>query len=139
MSFVLDNSVALAWCFEDEQTPAVMELLDRVVDTGAVAPLLWPLEALNGLLAAERHRRVGPAKRAALAAFLRDLPITLDGDTAERAWDTTAALAEQFKLTVYDAAYLELARRRQLPLASLDRDLRDASAAAGVEVLGVAA
>ena len=82
-------------------------------------------------------RRPGEAR--ALAAFLRDLPITLDGDTAERAWDTTAGLAERFKLTVYDAAYLELARRRQLPLASLDRDLRDAAAAAGVEVLGVAA
>jgi hypothetical protein len=59
MSFVLDNSVALAWCFEDEQTPAVMALLDRVTETGAIAPLLWPLEALNGLLVAElllRHR-----------------------------------------------------------------------------------
>ena len=53
MSFVLDNSVALAWCFEDEQTPAVMALLDRVAETGAMAPLLWPLEAINGLLAAE--------------------------------------------------------------------------------------
>lgn len=139
MSFVLDNSVALAWCFEDEQTPAVMELLDRVVETGALAPLLWPLEALSGLLAAERRRRLDSAKRAALAAFLRDLPVTLDGDTAERAWDTTAGLAERFNLTVYDAAYLELARRRHLPLASLDRDLRGAAEAAGVDLLGVAA
>jgi hypothetical protein len=56
VSFVLDSSVALAWCFEDEQTPAVMDLLDRVVETGATAPLLWPLEALNGLLAAERRQ-----------------------------------------------------------------------------------
>jgi hypothetical protein len=57
VSFVLDNSVALAWCFADEQTPAVMDLLDRVAETGAVAPLLWPLEALNGLIVAERRRR----------------------------------------------------------------------------------
>lgn len=138
MSFVLDNSVALAWCFEDEQTPSVMDLLDRVAETGASAPLLWPLEALNGLLMAERRRRLDAAKRAQLAAFLRDLPIVLDPDTADRAWDATARLAERFKLSAYDAAYLELAQRRRLPLASLDQALRDAAGAVGVEVLGVA-
>lgn len=138
MSFVLDNSVALAWCFEDEQTPSVMDLLDRVAETGACAPLLWPLEALNGLLVAERRRRLDAAKRAELAAFLRDLPIVLDPDTADRAWTATARLAERFKLSAYAAAYLELAQRRRLPLASLDRELRDAAGAAGVEVWGVA-
>ncbi len=138
MSLVLDASITLAWCFEDEQTPAVMDLLDRVAETGGAAPLLWPLEALSGLLAAERRRRIAPEKRATLAAFLRDLPITLDGDTAERAWDATARLAAQFQLTVYDAAYLELAQRRRLPLASLDQDLRNAASASGVDILGVA-
>jgi predicted nucleic acid-binding protein len=137
VSFVLDNSVALAWCFEDEQTPAVMALLDRVVETGAMAPLLWPLEALNGLFAAERRRRLDAAKRTKLAAFLRDLPITLDPDTAEHAWEAMARPAERFKLTIYDAAYLELAQRRHLPLASLDQDLRDAAAALRIENLGV--
>jgi predicted nucleic acid-binding protein len=139
VSFVLDNSVALAWCFEDEQTPAIMELLDRVAETGASAPLLWPLEALNGLFAAERRRRLDANKRAKLAAFLRDLPIALDSETAEQAWEETARLAERFNLTTYDAAYLELAQRRRLPLASLDQDLRDAAAAAGTEVLGIPA
>lgn len=138
MSLVLDASVALAWCFEDEQTPEVMDLLDRVAETGGVAPLLWPLEALNGLFAAERRRRIAADKRATLAAFLRALPITLDGDTAERAWDATARLAAEFQLTVYDAAYLELPQRRGLPLASLDQDLRKAASVAGVDVLGVA-
>ncbi len=136
MSFVLDNSVALAWCFEDEQTSTVLELLDRVVANGAIAPLLWPLEALNGLFAAERRRRLDATRRVRLAAFLRELPIRLDGDTADQAWGETARLAGQFKLTVYDAAYLELAQRRRLPLASLDKDLRRAAAASGVEVLG---
>lgn len=136
---MLDNSVALAWCFEDEQTTAVMDLLDRVVETGASAPLLWPLEALNGLLVAERRRRVSPTKRATLAAFLRELPVRLDAHTAEHAWDATRECAERFKLTIYDAAYLELAQRRRLPLASLDQDLRAAATAAGVEVLGAAA
>lgn len=139
MSFVLDNSVALAWCFEDEQTPAVMELLDRVAETGASAPSLWPLEALNGLLAAERRRRVSPAQRATLAGFLHELPIMLDRHTAEQAWEPTMRLALHHKLTVYDAVYLELAQRRRLPLASLDQDLRAAAMSTGVEVLGVAA
>lgn len=138
MSFVLDNSVALAWCFEDEQTPAVMAVLDRLTDTGASAPLLWPLEALNGLLMAERRRRLDAAKRLQLTAFLQDLPVRLDPDTADKAWAATAPLAERFNLSVYDAAYLELAQRRQLPLASLDRDLRNAAVAAGLHVLGIA-
>ncbi len=135
---MLDNSVALVWCFEDEQTPAVMDLLDRVTETGASAPLLWPLEALNGLIMAERRHRLDAGKRAQLAAFLGDLPVRLDPETAERAWAATAPLAERFKLSVYDAAYLELAQRRRLPLASLDRNLRNAALASGLPVLGVA-
>ncbi len=133
---MLDNSVALAWCFEDEQTPTVLGLLDRVADSGATAPMLWPLEALNGLLAAERRRRLDAAKRAMLAAFLRELPVRLDMETADQAWEDTARLAEKFRLTIYDASYLELAQRRRLPLASLDKDLRKAAISAGVEVLG---
>ena len=136
MSFVLDNSVALAWCFEDEQTKTVLDLLDRVTQTGASAPMLWPLEALNGLFAAERRRRLDAVRRAKLAGFLRALPIRLDAETAGQAWEATARLAERFRLTVYDAAYLELAHRRQLPLASLDKELRHAATALGVEVLG---
>jgi predicted nucleic acid-binding protein len=139
VSFVLDNSIALAWCFEDEQTPAVMELLDRVAETGASAPLLWPLEALNGLFVAERRRRLDRTRRSRLAAFLRDLPVMLDADTADRAWEATARLAERFDLTTYDAAYLELAQRRRLPLASLDQDLRAAATAMNIETLGISA
>jgi len=137
VSFVLDNSVALAWCFEDEQTPSVMRLLDRVTETGACAPLLWPLEALNGLLVAERRRRLDASRRASLAGFLRDLPIAIDPETADRVWESTAPLAARFKLSVYDAAYLELAQRRRLPLGSLDRALRDAATDLGLEVLGM--
>ena len=135
MSFVLDNSVALAWCFEDEQTPPIMALLDRVVETGAMAPLLWPLEALNGLLVAERRRRLDAAKRAELARLLRALPITLDDETADKSWGDTLRLADAFRLSVYDATYLELAQRRRLPLASKHRALRTAAAALGVVVL----
>ena len=82
MSFVVDNSVALAWCFEDEQSPAIMALLDRVADRGAVAPQLWPIEALNGLLTAERRGRIDREVRQRLAGFLEALPIAIDEDTA---------------------------------------------------------
>jgi predicted nucleic acid-binding protein len=136
MSFVIDNSVALAWCFEDEQTPPIMALLDRVAETGAIAPSLWPLEALNALLMAERRKRLDSKRRQRLAGFLRSLPIELDTETADQAWTTTARLAERHRLTSYDAAYLELAQRRRLPLATLDEDLIAACKTLGVPMLG---
>lgn len=136
MSFVLDSSVALTWCFEDQRTPATADLLDQVGQAGAVAPMLWPLEALNGLLVAERRGRLDADRRQLLASFLSALPIELDEETVGQVWTETARMAERFNLSSYDAAYLELARRRQLPLASLDQDLRRAAAASGIEVLG---
>ena len=136
MSFVVDSSVALAWCFEDEQTQPIMALLDRVAVNGAVAPSIWPLEALNGLLMAERRKRVDSKRRQRLAGFLRGLPVTLDTETADQAWTATARLAERHRLTLYDAAYLELAQRRKLPLATLDEDLIKAGKALGMTLLG---
>ena len=136
MSFVLDNSVALAWCFEDEQTPATDALLDRLVREGATAPQLWPLEALNGLLTAERRKRITRDDRLRLAGLLADLPITIDVETAERTWTATARLAEAHGLTAYDAAYLEVALRLGLPLATRDAALVVAAWAVGVGVLG---
>jgi predicted nucleic acid-binding protein len=138
MSFVVDNSVALAWCFEDEQTAGIMALLDRVADTGAIAPQLWPIEALNGLLTAERRGRIDRAMRLRLAGFLHHLPVEIDEDTASQSWTTTARLAEQHRLTAYDATYLELAMRRGLPLATRDLALIAAAHAAGVELLPTA-
>jgi hypothetical protein len=92
LSFVLGNSVALAWCFDDERTPAVLGVLDRLVETGASAPMLWPLEANNGLLLAERRQRLDGTQRVQLAAFLSKLPVWLDMKTAEPAWGDTARL-----------------------------------------------
>lgn len=138
MSFVLDTSVALAWCFEDEQTEAVMALLDRVVQSGAVAPLLWPIEVLNGLLSAEHRGRVDGARREQLARFLQDLPISIDEETVERLWRDAAPLAVQHGLSAYDAIYLELALRRALPLASSDKKLIAAARQVGVAVLPTA-
>jgi predicted nucleic acid-binding protein len=137
MSFVVDTSIALAWCFNDERTQPVIDLLYRVGQTGALAPILWPLEALNALLMAERRRRVDAGRRHRLVGFLRALPVTLDAETADQAWTATIRLAERHRLTVYDAAYLELAQRRKLPLATLDEDLIKAANALGTTVLGI--
>jgi predicted nucleic acid-binding protein len=136
VSFVVDSSVALSWCFEDERTPATQALLEQIGESGGVAPQHWPLEVLNGLMMAERRQRVDAARRRQLANFLHDLPIVLDPDTTIQVWGATQDLAERFRLTLYDAAYLELAQRRKLPLATLDRDLRDAAQAVDTKTLG---
>jgi predicted nucleic acid-binding protein len=130
------TAVALTWCFEDERTPATIALLEQVAESGALAPVLWPLEAMNGLLVAERRGRLDPGRRHRLAGLLRALPISLDDETANQAWSATIGLAERFALSAYDAAYLELAERHRLPLASLDGDLRAAATALGLPVLG---
>ncbi len=135
MSFVVDNSVTLVWCFEEEQTPELMSLLDRVSETGAVAPQIWPVEALNGLLSAERRGRIDSRRRHVLMGFLQDLPITLDDETVPRLWTATARLAEQHRLTAYDAVYLELAVRLRLPLATGDKALIAAARHEGVPLL----
>ena len=136
MSFVLDSSVALAWCFEDEQSGNTQALLQTVIDAGAVVPVLWPLEVLNALAMAEHRKRVNRDTRLRLAGFLRDLPIEVNLESAMAAWDDTAQLAERHQLTLYDASYLELARRLKLPLGTLDRALRNAARANHVPLLG---
>lgn len=137
MSFVLDSSVSLAWCFEDERTDAADALLERVVDAGAMAPSLWPLEVLNALAMAERRGRIDADQRQRLVGLLRDLPVVIDVETASQAWAVTSPLAARHRLTVYDTAYLELAQRLGLPLATLDKELRAAGAALGVTLLGI--
>lgn len=137
MTFVLDGSVTLAWCFDGEQTPPVMELLDRASESGATVPILWPLETLNGLIVAERRRRIDHSLRIGFSTLLRGLPIEIDKDTIDHAWTAAAHHAERFGLTIYDATYLELAIRRGLPLATLDCDLRRAGETVGLELLGL--
>ncbi|HEV2100531.1 MAG TPA: type II toxin-antitoxin system VapC family toxin [Stellaceae bacterium] len=136
MSLVLDPSLALSWYFEDERTPAADTLLDRVVDQGAAVPGLWRLEIANGLRTAIRRKRIDKGFRDRAIAQLARLPITVDPDTDHYAWTTTLHLADRFTLTPYDAAYLELAQRLTLPLATLDEQLRAAATELGVAVLG---
>lgn len=139
MSIVIDASITLAWHFEDERTSAVDAVLDQVAAEGAVVPSLWRLEVANGLHMAIRRKRIDAAFRDRALRQLAALPITVDPQTDTYAWTTTLHLADRFGLTLYDAAYLELAQRRDVALASLDEQLRGAGHALGVTLLGTAA
>ncbi|HTU22754.1 MAG TPA: type II toxin-antitoxin system VapC family toxin [Gemmataceae bacterium] len=130
--FVLDGSVTLVWAFEDETDPYAEAVADSLADVPAIVPALWRLELANALLVGERRSRITEAKVSQFLTLLQSLPISVDDETALRAWPDTLPLARLHDLTVYDAAYLELAVRLGLPLASLDTHLKEAAAAAGV-------
>ncbi len=130
--FVLDCSVALAWCFPDENAPYPQAILDSLIDARAVVPSLWPLEVANALLIGERRKRSTQSDTVNWLAFLTSLPITVDDETNARAWSDILNHARSHRLSAYDAAYLELALRRGLPLATLDDDLKKATAAVGI-------
>lgn len=136
MSLVLDSSMTLAWYFEDEKTEEGTAVLHRVVEEGAIVPVHWRLEVLNGLQMAVRRGRIDPAYRDASLADLRSLAIATDPSTNRAAWAATRQLCDRFGLTAYDAAYLELAVRRRLPLATLDGDLVRAARAENVPLVG---
>ncbi|HLI61932.1 MAG TPA: type II toxin-antitoxin system VapC family toxin, partial [Terriglobales bacterium] len=124
MSLVLDSSVTLAWVYSEETSPAVSRVLQLVNSDGAWVPSLWRLEVANILEMGVRRGRHDAAFRDATLADLALLPISTDQDTAAHAWGATLRLAARHGLTLYDAAYLELAKRRGLPLATLDGELR---------------
>ncbi len=137
MSLVLDSSVALAWVYSAETTEAVSAVFTQIIESGAWVPALWRLEIANVLEMGVRKGRSDAAFRDAALSDLALLPITVDPETDRQAWGTTAKLAARHRLTLYDAAYLELARRRGLPLATLDNELRAAATAEDVGLLGV--
>jgi len=132
---VIDASVALAWCFRDELTEAITGLLDWLQSNTAAVPTLWPLEVANVLALAERRRRITAAESAQLIALLGTLDIVVDPEAPARALTGILDLAREERLTVYDSAYLELAMRLGVPLASKDRELCDAAERVGVTVL----
>ncbi len=136
MSFVLDSSITMAWVYADETTDAVMRAFDLLRQGGALVPGLWRIEIANVLQMGVRRNRHDEAFRDSALADLTLLPIQVDPETDMRAWGATLELAARYRLTVYDAAYLELAARRNLPLATLDEDLRRAADTAKVKLLG---
>lgn len=130
--FVLDCSVTMAWCFDDETTTYTDLILDNLQAYTAVVPSLWPLEVANVLVGAERKRRITNAKALHFLQLLQTLPIDIDPLTARQSFGATYHLATQYEISVYDAAYLELAVRHQVPLATCDQALRRAAQQCGI-------
>ena len=137
MSLVLDSSITLAWVYRDETSAAVDEIYERLSQSGAWVPGLWRLEVANVLEMGVRRTRHNADFRDSALADLALLPIHVDPETDQQAWGATARLAERHRLTLYDAAYLELALRRGLPLATLVQELRGAAEAEKVQVFKV--
>jgi predicted nucleic acid-binding protein len=131
-AFVLDCSVTMAWYFKDEADDYANAVRTSLGTVGVVVPALWPLEVANILVLGERRKRSTEAEAGAWLKFMRRLPIRVDEETAARAWADILHVARGHGLSAYDAAYLELAIRLGLPLATLDDRLQAAAAAAGV-------
>ena len=137
MAFVLDCSVTMAWIFPDEATDATNRLREALVDAPSFVPALWPVETANALLVATRRGRIAHDEWPGIRAHLDALPIEVDPVSASRTWSTALDLADAHALSVYDAMYLELAVRMQMPLATLDRALLGAAQSAGVNGLAI--
>ncbi len=135
MNFVLDCSIAMAWCFEDEATEFTDSLLEELAEGSTKVPSIWFLEVANVLAISERKGRSNQAKISQFLGLLNSLPITVDTKTEEKAFTDILTLARTHKLTSYDAAYLELALREGLPLATLDEGLKRVASKLGVTTL----
>jgi predicted nucleic acid-binding protein len=136
VSIVLDCSITLAWSYQDEAHSGADAVLDIVTSSHAYVPNLWRLEVANGLQMGIRRQRIDLAARKRILNCIRGLDIRTDPDTDLHAWAETLDIAERYRLTVYDAAYAELAHRRRLPLATLDRELVQAAKALNIEIVG---
>ena len=124
MSLVLDASVTMAWCFEADATPYTEQILGRMEQgEQAWVPALWKLEVVNALLKAKRQGRLTVERAKQFLAELRDLAIEVDNECLAKADDEIFQLGLEHRLSSYDAAYLELAERRKLPLATEDNNL----------------
>jgi predicted nucleic acid-binding protein len=129
---VVDNSVSLSWCLGDESDAYAAGVLQALATNAARVPCLWPYEVANGLWMSERRGRITAAEISRALADLAALPIIVDAVGHTRALTEVLALSRREGLTAYDAAYLELAMREGLPLATLDQQLREAAARLGV-------
>jgi predicted nucleic acid-binding protein len=134
MAFVLDASVTLTWAFPDEQNPIAQRAwqLLELTSESAIVPSLWWYEVRNILVVNERRGRITPSRTAIFLGELSVVPIVIDNAQDSL---TVLEIARSYHLTIYDAAYLALALREHIPLATLDKDLRNAGLAAGVSLL----
>jgi len=136
-SFVLDATVTMTWCFDDEATPLAEAILDRLsslIDTANV-PALWLYEVVNVTQTATRKGRISEEKARKFLNSIAGLPIGIESPTRAQVLDTVYELTTKYRLTAYDAAYLELAIRQNLPIATFDQALASAARTAGVRLI----
>lgn len=133
-AFVLDCSLTMTWCFEDETTDYSDLILNKLGDHYAIVPALWSVEVSNALLFAEKKKRISRTKALAFQYYLHDLNIEVDDYLIKKPIEIILELAHQNHLTAYDATYLELALRKNLPIATLDVDLKKAAKQADISL-----
>lgn len=139
MSFVLDNSITMRWFFGDgkpQELAYAGKVLDAMKTDNALVPATWGLEVANVIARAEAKALVTEARSEAFLEMLEDVDIEVDAATFSHALSGTLQLARRYKLSAYDASYLELALRLGAPLATLDEDLQKAAKKAGVKKFG---
>jgi predicted nucleic acid-binding protein len=134
-SFIVDNSVVMSWCFQDQASDYADAVLERLEDATAYVPSVWPLEVVNVLLAAERRSYISEADSVRFINLLSRLPILVQHEGPGKVMKDLLALARAHGLSSYDASYLDLAMKRGLPLATLDRKLRQAAKAVKLRLL----
>ena len=136
-SFVIDNSVVMAWVFEDEANPYADAVLEKLLNSSAIVPTIWPLEVVNVLLVAERRKRLKQADSIRFITLLSQLPIFVEQEWPEDQMEELLAVGRASNLSSYDASYLYLAMRKGLPIATLDQKLIAAAQAAEMALVEV--
>lgn len=134
--FIIDSSVGIGWVHPSQANELTKQLLETVKNGAAVyVPALWHLEIANTLLVFVRRKLIADAQRAVGLTLLSQLRIIIDDETNRLAFSAISELATQYSLSTYDSAYLELARRKSLPLATRDEALKTAAKKAGIKLL----
>ena len=133
--FVVDNSVVMSWCFKDETNSYADAVLDRLTKVSAIVPLIWPLEVVNVLLSAERQKRISKSTSMRFLTLLSQLPIFVEYERPDKMMKELLTLARTSNLSSYDASYLDLAMRKGVPIATLDKNLIEAASRVDVPIL----
>jgi predicted nucleic acid-binding protein len=125
----------MSWCFADEDTAESRSVQDRLVDESALVPAHWYLEVANVLAMAEKRHRISADDSVEFLTLIKTFDLEVDHEISSRAFDQLLPLCRQHGLTSYDAAYLDLAMRRKLPLATLDEELKAAAGKLGIKLI----
>lgn len=136
MAMVIDSSAMLTIQFPDEDGSVIQDVAELLADFGAVTPVHWKAEIANSLVMATKRGRISVTEREEIIADMSDFAIETDAESADQFWKNTILLCDLHKLTAYDASYLELAMRRNLPLATMDKALAASARNEGIKVLG---